>query len=130
MTDKGKVIVVRGDKTTGDTGQTAGMERLAGVAASTAGASRIWMGRAIGPPGMNSGPHHHGDAESAVYVISGHGRICFGEDYGDFLDAGPGDFVFIPAHLPHVEMNLSDDEAFVVIVARSPDNIVVNLGDA
>lgn len=124
-----KVTIVRSADATGDTSQTAGMERLAAIDDST-GVGRIWMGRAIGPPGMNSGPHHHGDAESAVYVISGHGRVCFGEDYGDYLDAGPGDFVFIPARLPHIEMNLSDDEAFVVIVARSPDNIVVNLDDA
>jgi uncharacterized RmlC-like cupin family protein len=129
MTDKGEVIVVHSDEATGDTAQTAGMERLAGIAASTAGASRIWMGRVVGLPGMNSGPHHHGEAESAIYVISGHARICFGEGYSECRDVGPGDFIFVPAHLPHVEMNVSD-EPVVLILARSPDNIVVNLDDA
>ncbi len=129
MTNKGEVIVVRGDKTTVDTGQTTGMERLAGIAASTTGSSRIWMGRVVGLPGMDSGAHHHGEAESAIYIISGQARVCFGEGYSECRDAGPGDFVFVPAHLPHVEMNVSD-EPVVLIVARSPDNIVVNLDDS
>ncbi|HEY5640924.1 MAG TPA: cupin domain-containing protein [Dehalococcoidia bacterium] len=129
MTSKGELIVVRGDQTTADTGQTAGMERLAGVAASTTGAGRIWMGRVVGHPGMDSGAHHHGEAESAIYIISGHARVCFGEGYSKCEGVGPGDFVFIPAHLPHIERNVSD-EPVVLIVARAPDNIVVNLEDA
>ena len=129
MTNKGEVIVVRGDKATVDTGQTAGMERLAGIAASTTGASRIWMGRVVGNPGMDSGAHHHGEAESAIYIISGRALVCFGEGYSKCEDVGPGDFVLIPAHLPHIERNVSD-KPVVLIVARSPDNIVVNLDDS
>jgi hypothetical protein len=37
---------------------------------------------------------------------------------------------FVPAHLPHVEVNPSPDEPMEVILARGPDNIVVNLPDA
>ena len=74
-------MVIRAKDATSVTGQTSGMERFAGVAGSTTGAEHIWMGRVVGPPGMNSGPHHHGDAESAIYVVSGHARLFYGDDF-------------------------------------------------
>ena len=44
------------------------------------------------------------------------------------LYRGPGDFVFIPAHTVHQEINASADKPTVWVVTRSdPDPIVVNL---
>ena len=40
-----------------------------------------------------------------------------------------GDFVFVPPHMPHVEVNLSTTEDLVWLTCRTPDNIVVNLAD-
>ncbi len=103
------------------------MERRAGIDATTVGAKRIWLGHVTALPGMKSDPHHHGDSESAWYVLKGHVRVYYGEDYGDYQDVGPGDFVFVPPYLPHIEANLSQEEAAELIIARAPDNIVVNL---
>jgi uncharacterized RmlC-like cupin family protein len=122
----GGVRVVRAEAATDQTGQTAGIIRRMGVGAPT-GATRIWMGLTVGPPGMDSGPHHHGEAETAGYIVRGHCRILWGERFEQHVDVGPGDFVFIPAYLPHIEQNRSD-EPVELIIARSPDNIVVNLG--
>ena len=122
----GGVRVVRAAEAGEQTAQTPGMTRAAGVDASTTGATRIWMGRVTAPPEMDSGPHHHGESESAVYMVSGRIRLCWGENYEQCHDLGPGDFAFVPPHLPHVERNLSGEPA-EFIVARSPDNIVVNL---
>ena len=69
-------------------------------------------------------PHHHGEAETAVYVLKG--RVYFGEDFEESVEAGPGDFVVVPVHLPHKEGNPYDEPA-EAIVSRGPDNIVVNL---
>ena len=121
--------VVRAGETTTATAQTTGMTRRTGIDASTAGAERIWLGSVTGHAGMDSGPHHHGEAETAIYVLSGQVRFYYGEGYREHRDVGPGDFVFIPAFLPHIERNLSPDREAELLIARTPDNIVVNLDD-
>jgi len=46
--------------------------------------------------------------------------------YGDKLDkhlvAGAGDFLYIPANLPHLPYNLSDVESCIALVARTDAN--------
>jgi len=46
--------------------------------------------------------------------------------YGDKLDkhlvAGAGDFLYIPANLPHLPYNLSDAECCIALVARTDAN--------
>jgi uncharacterized RmlC-like cupin family protein len=78
---------------------------------------------------MRSVPHHHGEAETAGFVMSGRARIYFGEDYEEYVDMERGDFCYVPAYLPHIEANLSDTEPLVFLTCRTPDNIVVNLED-
>jgi len=62
-------------------------------------------------------------------VLKGHGRIYYGEDYGDYIDMREGDFVFVPPYMPHVEVNMSTTEGLTWLTCRTPDNIVVNLPD-
>jgi uncharacterized RmlC-like cupin family protein len=40
-----------------------------------------------------------------------------------------GDFVFVPSHMPHIEVNMSTIEELVWLTCRTPDNIVINLPD-
>ena len=56
--------------------------------------------------GYRSVPHHHGEAETGGYVLSGRARIYFGEKFEDYLDMSEGDWVFVPPFMPHVECNL------------------------
>jgi uncharacterized RmlC-like cupin family protein len=104
------------------------MERRPGITADTAGASRIWLGLVTAAPNEAGPPHHHGEAETAAYVLSGRVRVYFGENFEESIEAGPGEFLFVPAHIPHIEANPYDEPSHVVL-SRSPDNIVVNLGD-
>ena len=80
-------------------------------------------------PGYRSFPHHHGEAETGGYVLRGHGRIYFGENYSEFIDMKAGDWVFVPPFMPHVEANMSVTEELVWLTARTPENLVVNLDD-
>src|SRR3954462_5252059 len=105
-----EVRVIHAGQDSDQTAQSPGMTRRSGIDASSTGARRIWMGRATGLPGMKSAPHTHEEAETAVYILSGQCRVYFGEGFKQSADAGPGDFVFVPAHTPHIEVNLSDDE--------------------
>ena len=119
-------VISRADLDPG-TAQTPGMTRLAGVAESTCGASELWMGEVSNAPGWRSGPHHHGDVESGIYVVSGRIAVRWGDALSQRAEAGAGEFIFVPPGLVHQEINLSDEEPVVLVVARGGDNIVVNV---
>ena len=119
--------VIRQDQLDAGTAQTPGMVRLAAVAGSTCGASGIWMGHVTNEPGFQTGAHHHGEVESAIYVISGVLRMRWGDRLEHEAEAGAGDFIYVPAQMIHQEMNASADTPVVAIVARGGDNIVVNV---
>jgi uncharacterized RmlC-like cupin family protein len=77
---------------------------------------------------VRSGPHHHGELESVIYLISGSARFRYGERLEHAVEAQAGDFVFVPPYLVHQEINVSDDFQVEMIVARSSqENIVVNV---
>jgi uncharacterized RmlC-like cupin family protein len=111
------------------TGQTPGMFRLEAISGRTVGSSKLWMGETHVAPVTNSGDHHHGEAETAIYVVSGHPVFVFpdGEDERR-IETSPGDYVFVPPYAPHREENPSPDEEAVVVIARSTqEGIVVNI---
>jgi uncharacterized RmlC-like cupin family protein len=113
----------------GDTTQTTGMRRLEAISGKTVGSQKIWMGETHVAPATNSGDHHHGEAETAIYVVSGHPAFVFAEGEQEVrIETKPGDYVFVPPYAPHREENPSADEPAVVVIARSTqDGIVVNL---
>ena len=88
---------------------------------------RMWAGIARTDPGMVSGWHHHGDYESAIYVLSGSLRMEFGSKGEEAFDAGPGDFVFVGKHAVHRESNPSDEQATIVVVRAGQGEAVVNV---
>jgi len=120
---------VRGGGLTSDTTQTAGMRRFEAISGKTVGSRRLWMGRTHVGPDTNSGDHHHGEAETAIYVVSGHPVFVFAEGDDEVrLETEPGDYIFVPPYVPHREENPSLDEEAVVVIARSTqEGIVVNL---
>ena len=120
--------VIRAGELQPHTAQTAGMTRYPGVAAGTVGAKNLWVGYVTMEPGTRSGAHHHGDSESAIYIIRGQARFRFGSSLEEAIEAGPGDFVYVPPLLLHQEVNASDSEEIEMIVARdSQENVVVNV---
>jgi uncharacterized RmlC-like cupin family protein len=104
------------------------MVREAAISRDVVGADRIWVGYVELPAGMASAPHHHGECESAIYIISGQARFRFGNKYGDAEIASPGDFVWVPPHVPHIEENVSSSEPVRMVVVRSTqETLVFNL---
>jgi len=121
----------RPENRTTNTPQTSGMQRFAAISATLTGSQHLWMGGNTVKAGASSGDHHHGEADSGIYIVSGHPRFVFlFDDVEQVIDTGPGDFVYVPAWVPHREENPSTDEDAVVVLARStPEEIVVNLPD-
>ena len=122
------VRIVHADQLDSNTPQTAGMERAAAITNAATGASRIWAGTVHIHPAAKTGPHHHGELESVIYVLSGRARMRWGESLEFTAEAGPGDFIFVPPFVPHQEINALPDEVLVCVVARSgQEPVVVNL---
>lgn len=120
--------VVRPHERDASTAQTPGMHREAGVAATTVGAEKIWVGHVTMAPGMKSGVHHHGPLESSIYIISGRARFRFGEGLEQEVEVAAGDFVYVPPEAIHQELNADDGAPVEMIVARDgQENIVVNV---
>jgi uncharacterized RmlC-like cupin family protein len=112
------------------TAQTPGSERRAAIAPALGIASAIWGGLFEVEPGSRTGIHHHGEQETIAYVLSGICEVRWGEK-GEFsARAKPGDFIHVPAFLPHMEINPSKLEPFRWVVVRSTATpVVVNLPD-
>ncbi|MEV6842942.1 cupin domain-containing protein [Actinoplanes sp. NPDC051411] len=115
----------------GDTAQTAGMTRVEAISGKTVGSRALWMGETHVSPGAASGDHHHGESETAIYVVRGHPVfVFFDRETGaeKRLETKPGDYVFVPPFAPHREENPDPGNEAVVVIARSTQEaIVVNL---
>jgi uncharacterized RmlC-like cupin family protein len=87
------------------------------------------MGETHVAPGVSSADHHHGESETAIYVVAGHPAFVFLRDGVESrIETSPGDYVFVPPFTPHREENQSAGEEAVVVIARSTQEaIVVNL---
>ena len=129
MTQNVQPVVTRKDNESRNTGQSGGAVRISGVSPQHTPATKIWFGKVSNEPGFRSLPHHHGEAETGGYVLKGHGRIYYGENYAQYGDMTEGDFVFVPPHMPHVEVNMSTTDELGWMTCRTPDNIVINLDD-
>jgi uncharacterized RmlC-like cupin family protein len=120
---------VAGDALLNDTAQSPGMRRMEAISGKTVGSRGLWMGQTHVTPSSRSANHHHGESETAIYVVAGHPVFVFLEDGAERrIEADPGDYVFVPAYVPHREENPSPAEEAVVVIARTTQEaIVVNL---
>ena len=117
------------DELSEDTAQTPGMRRYEAISGKRNGSRKIWMGKNHVGPGMVSADHHHGEAETGIYVVSGTPTFTFQQ--GDELvhyKTEPGDYIYVPPWIAHREENPDPDVEAVVVIARTTqEGIVVNL---
>src|ERR1700681_2146982 len=107
------------------TAQTPGSERRAAIAPALGIASAIWGGLFVVTPGSRTGIHHHGEQETIAYVLSGICEIRWGNTGESVARATAGDFIHVPAFLPHMEINPSKTEPFRWVVVRSTSTPIV-----
>ena len=115
----------------GDTAQTSGMTRVEAISGKTVGSKDLWMGETHVSASTASDNHHHGESETAIYVVRGNPVFVFysAEDKKETrIETKPGDYVFVPPWVPHREENPDPDGEAVVVIARTTQEaIVVNL---
>src|SRR2546423_194934 len=72
------------------------MRREAAVSDELVGAGALWFGYVELAPGAVSAVHHHGESESAIYVISGSARFWSGPELSQSHDAQAGGIIRAP----------------------------------
>jgi uncharacterized RmlC-like cupin family protein len=121
------VRITRSGHLDSNTPQSSGILRLAAVNSDLTDSSKICGGLMIAEPHTSSSVHHHGDQETVIYVLGGGGQVRWGRR-GEFSEMlRPGDFVFIPAGVPHQELNPSAETVIWVVVRSGAQPVVVNL---
>src|ERR1700733_10994985 len=122
------IKIVRAHQLDSNTPQTSGMTRAAAITHARTGASKLWAGTVVVQPDAKTGPHHHGELETVLYIVKGRARMRWGDHLEFTGEAGPGYFIYVPPFVPHQEINAQPDEACEAVVVRSgQDPIVVNL---
>lgn len=117
---------VPAEQCTASTAQTAGMNRVAALSGDTVGSRAIWMGQTHVAPGAVSGPHHHGQSETGIYVVEGNPEFIYKEEGREVrLRTKPGDYIYVPPFVHHIESNQHSDVEAVVVIARSTQEAIV-----
>jgi uncharacterized RmlC-like cupin family protein len=92
------------------------------ISAQTVGASAIHMQLLTIPPGARARAHKHESHETALHVLTGEVGMWYGERLESHMVNRAGDFVYIPANVPHLPYNLSQTEPATAVVARTDPN--------
>jgi len=91
-----------------------------GISAETVGATSLFLGMVTLPPGERTGAHVHERHESAFYLLSGDEvELWTGERLEHRGVARPGDYLFVPAGVPHVAVNRSATRPAVFVGVRN-----------
>jgi uncharacterized RmlC-like cupin family protein len=111
-------------------GQNADMERSIAISADTVGSVGLYSSVVTTGPAGRTRIHHHGECETSIFIVSGQARYTWGPTgMEEAMDAGAGDFIYIPAGEIHVEENASATEPLVVVLTRNCPGSVVHYLD-
>lgn len=92
-----------------------------GISAETAGSKAVFLGMVTIPPEGRTKAHIHEHHESAFLLLSGEKvELCTGNRLEHREIARPGDYLFIPANVPHVAVNRGKSPAVFVGVRNEP----------
>jgi len=118
-TSNAEIVIIRPTTTTMTRQQ---LPNFVGISGETAGAKHLSMNIVIIPPGGAAQPHVHQGYETAIYLMSGRVETRYGPGLRNSVINEAGDFIFIPADVPHQPVNLSATEPAHAVVARSDPN--------
>ena len=91
-----------------------------GISSETAESHGLCMHRLTIPAGQYGLAHLHEAHESAVFVLEGEAEFWWGERLEHHEVCRPGDFVFIPAGVPHLPANLTTEPCEAVVARTDP----------
>lgn len=95
---------------------------FAGISADNCGSRGICMHLLTIPPQGRAKAHLHENHETAIYVIGGTAAMWYGARLEEHLDCRAGDYLYIPAGVPHLPYNPSATDACTAVIARTDPN--------
>lgn len=98
-----------------------GFSYFEGIASETVGSQGVCMHLLTIPPGGRAKAHMHENHETAIYVLSGVAEMWYGENLSEHMVVKAGEFLFIPAGMPHLPANLSSEPCTAVIARTDPN---------
>lgn len=99
-----------------------GLTYTPAISAESVGARGLHMQLVTIPPEGKAKAHKHEAHETAIYVLSGVSCMWYGEKLEQHMQVAAGDFVYIPADMPHLPYNPSTTENCVAVIARTDPN--------
>ncbi|MGH6856039.1 MAG: cupin domain-containing protein [Aestuariivirga sp.] len=97
-----------------------GLEYFDGISAEKAESKAICMHLLEMPPGASAKPHYHENHETAIYVLEGAAAMRHGPKLEHLDHVKAGDFIYIPAGIPHYPFNPTDKPVKAVIARTDP----------
>ena len=92
-----------------------------GISAETVDSKAVFLGIVTLPPGQRTKAHVHERHESAFYLLSGDEVELWSGERLEHRDvARPGDYLFVPANVPHVAVNRGATPAVFVGARDEP----------
>ena len=104
------------------TSEVATLQRLPyflGISGQTVGAAGLSMHLVVIPPGAQAEPHVHVGYETGIYVLEGTVRTRWGAHLEHEVVSTAGQFLFVPAGVPHDATNLSATAPARAVIARN-----------
>jgi uncharacterized RmlC-like cupin family protein len=98
-----------------------GLDYFSGISAESAGSQAICMHLLVMPPGAEAKPHYHEAHETAIYMLEGVSEFRHGPNLENLDRVEAGDFVYIPAGVPHQPFNPTDKPAKALIARTDPN---------
>jgi uncharacterized RmlC-like cupin family protein len=118
MTAPSCKLIRSGDAYVGQQGFT----YLAGLTGGTAGSRGICMTLVLLPDGARAKTRLHRAIETAVYLIEGETEMYFGDSLQELMVARAGEYVYIPADMPHLVINRSGAPCRALVAHTADDD--------
>jgi uncharacterized RmlC-like cupin family protein len=92
------------------------------ISATSVGSQHIHMQFLSIPPGGRAKAHKHASHETSIYGLTGLSGMWYGHQLEHHMIVKAGDFLYIPADMPHLPYNPSLTEPCTAIIARTDPN--------
>jgi uncharacterized RmlC-like cupin family protein len=99
-----------------------GFTYLTGLTGSTTGSRALCMTLLTLPDGARARTHLHREIETGAYIIEGECEMYFGARLEQHLRAQAGEYVYVPADMPHLVLNRSGAPCRVLVAHSAHDD--------
>jgi uncharacterized RmlC-like cupin family protein len=98
-----------------------GLAYTNGICAESVGSQNLSLHLVVIPPGAVAKAHLH-EHETAIYVLEGEVEMSYGAHLENKMVNRAGDFIYIPAGVPHKPRNTSQTVTARAVIARTDPN--------